>query len=716
MRKLVTIIALFSVAGFLFACGGSKHVGVGTVSKINVAVNGVQKVSGQTVDVDMGIAPGSESTYTVVITNPGTGNLTIQKVYNEYQPLTSEEQKVPAFRLEGVPAQNIQISPPGEGTAKAPERLVFRVVFHRYKDEKVRSTKVYIINDNQDDPSARNFVLTFKNIQPKPELVVDPPEIDFDQVNPGNSADKTITLKNNGTGKLQIYMFYLKGDPVFSLNNGLHTYKLGAPTEAGVEFQNPIVLDSGQTTQWTVTFSPDSNDATFATLTIVSNASKTRNTGLDIPITGNAHGPRLKVTPNPIAFGGVKVGTNGEIKVTLSTEGTEDVVITNIGIDSKTQEFQPDFSGLSIGGPPTQAKPLTLHVDPSTGNQSETFILRYVPVDVSPQDSSGKPIQDTGTLKITMQSEVDVPITGYGVSQTCPMPVIVIDEGQEAQPQTTLHLHGGQSVPSSGKIKSYHWSVDQPPDNKFQLLPFPEAQDPTHQVNVSGTYKYCLDVCDTTGKCSNDPDCNTTACKTVQVIPKGGIHVELTWNTPGDSNQFDEGPDAGSDLDLHFTHPFATGPDIDGDGKPDPWFNIPYDCYWANKNPQWESVNANVKDDPTLDRDDTDGAGPENLTLDVPHTGRVYTIGVHYWNDHGYGDSDPTIKVFIYGQKKAEFTMSKSCGTMMHQHDMWTVATITWRGYEAGTEPAIINFVTGKNTPCKIAHDYVNPDVSDINY
>lgn len=718
MRK--TIIKSFFLlfgAGFIFACG-SKAPGLGKTSKIEVRVRAIQKVSGQSVDVNMDIQAGTESLYSVTITNPGTGDLTIQKIDQEYQPVTSAEKSagVPAFRLQNLPKANAVIAPIGMGTPDNPEKITFNVIFHRYDDEKPRTLKIFIMNDNQDNPSARRFVLIFSTILPKPELVVDPPEVDFDQVNAHATADKSITMKNNGSGKLELYGFYLRGDPVFSLNNGLHTYKLGAPTEAGIMFATPIVLNSGDITQWTVTFAPDTSDATFATLTILSNASKTKDSGLDIPITGNAHGPKLKVTPNPIAFGGVKQGTNGEIKVTLSSEGTDDVVITNIKIGSKTQEFQPDFSGLSTGGAPTIANPLTLHADPGAGNQAETFVLRYVPLDVSPQDASGKPILDTGKLKITMQTEVDVDVSGYGVSQTCPMPVIVIDEGEEVEPQTTLHLHGGQSVPSSGTIKSYNWSVDQPPDNKFQILPIAGAQDPTHEANVSGDYKYCLDVCDTAGKCSNDPDCNTTACKTVRVISKDGIHVELTWTTPGDPDPYDTGPDAGSDMDLHFAHPFASGPDIDGDGKPDPWFNIPYDCYWGNKHPQWESVNANIKDDPTLDRDDTDGAGPENLNLDVPKTGRVYRIGVHYWNDHGFGDSDPTIKIFIYGQKKAEFTASKSCGTVMHKHDMWTVATITWRGYESGTEPAIINMITGKDTPCKIAHNYVNPSVSDINY
>jgi hypothetical protein len=49
------------------------------------------------------------------------------------------------------------------------------------------------------------------------------------------------------------------------------------------------------------------------------------------------------------------------------------------------------------------------------------------------------------------------------------------------------------------------------------------------------------------------------------------LEIQLLWNTPNDPDQSDEGPEAGSDLDLHLLHPFATGFDVDEDGQPDMW-------------------------------------------------------------------------------------------------------------------------------------------------
>ncbi|MBM4388217.1 MAG: hypothetical protein FJ088_10795, partial [Deltaproteobacteria bacterium] len=174
------------------------------------------------------------------------------------------------------------------------------------------------------------------------------------------------------------------------------------------------------------------------------------------------------------------------------------------------------------------------------------------------------------------------------------------------------------------------------------------------------------------------------------------LHVELSWDTPNDPNQYDEGPEAGSDLDLHFLHPFATGPDLDGDGKPDGWFDIPYDCFWFNPNPEWGSVNPNINDNPSLDRDDTDGAGPENLNLDVPENGRIYKIGVHYWDDHGYGPSTACIKIWVW-----QVLVFNEC-VKLYELDMWEVATIYW---PAGAVTKIFNN-EGKS---KVIPNYVNP-------
>ena len=156
------------------------------------------------------------------------------------------------------------------------------------------------------------------------------------------------------------------------------------------------------------------------------------------------------------------------------------------------------------------------------------------------------------------------------------------------------------------------------------------------------------------------------------VIPDEVIHIELIWHTPEDPDETDEGADAGADLDLHFVHPWAGGPDLDGDGQPDGWFDLPFDCFWYNADPEWGSFDPSIDDNPGLDNDDRDGTGPENINLNIPDD-VIYRVGVHYWDDHGFGASYATVRVYVYSQLVFEIPDVK-----LVDKDMWEVCTVEW--------------------------------------
>jgi len=158
------------------------------------------------------------------------------------------------------------------------------------------------------------------------------------------------------------------------------------------------------------------------------------------------------------------------------------------------------------------------------------------------------------------------------------------------------------------------------------------------------------------------------------VIPSG-IFVELVWTTPLDSDETDEGPGAGSNVDLHFAHSFASAQDVDGVDGADPWFDAGFDVFWFNPNPNWGSLDPGVMDDPKLDRDDQDGAGPELLELQMPEAGMDYRIGVHYWNDHTFGDSTATVRVYF-----DTVMVYESPAQLLTERAMWWVATVSATG------------------------------------
>lgn len=139
-----------------------------------------------------------------------------------------------------------------------------------------------------------------------------------------------------------------------------------------------------------------------------------------------------------------------------------------------------------------------------------------------------------------------------------------------------------------------------------------------------------------------------------------GLHVQLDWQTPGDSKPDDVGGDAGADLDLHLMHEYAVG-----------WFDKPFDASWANPTPMWDVLEVS-SDDPIVSPDIYDGQGAESIALALPAQGRSYRIGVHYWRDNGYGPSIARVRVFLWGTLVHESALS------LVDDDLWEVGEITF--------------------------------------
>ena len=97
---------------------------------------------------------------------------------------------------------------------------------------------------------------------------------------------------------------------------------------------------------------------------------------------------------------------------------------------------------------------------------------------------------------------------------------------------------------------------------------------------------------------------------------------------------------------------------------------MPLDCYWGNPNPNWGSADPNVGGGPALVRDDTDGAGPELLVFPTPDEGLTYRVGVHYFDDPGFGPAHAFVRVFAHGESRW-FGASR-----LDQGDLWCAALV----------------------------------------
>ena len=605
---------------------------------------------------------GESAAETIEIKNVDLHNPLEVTVWLEYQaPEGADEGDEPALFLQGVgPNAALDgdrwvktVLPVADG-----DKLLIQVGFRPPKDARPRAATLHIESDTRFE-AEQHLTLKFATAAGAPVASLSPVLLDFSTVQLGDSKALVANLSNTGTDVLTVSEILFHAEETFSLQFDGQAYKPMVP----LAFDPPIQVKPNQVLPLAIRFTPTSGEPAMGSIVLYTN-DPAYPTGLALSLTGNNSGAHLAINPKTLQFGAKHVGTKAVLPLELSSIGTSDLEITGLEL----QEGHPDYalvlpSGMSL---PTADKPWIVAV-----NETIAMSVQFVPAAESPLSEDGQFIPSLDYVHITsntFEGHTLAPVSGIGANASCPVAVGVIQEGEQVVPQTTLHLFGDHSFSPFGPISAWKWSIKQPGGSATTFIPSSTFQNPTIQLNAAGEYQLGLNVWDTQG---------TKSCMEwnaqVLVIPDEAIHVELLWNTPGDPDQTDQGPEAGSDLDLHFVDTqFATGPDVDNDGQPDGYFDQPYDCFWFNAHPNWSSFDPFIDDDPGLDRDDTDGAGPENLNLNIPRN-TVYKIGVHVWSDHQYGPSLATLRVYIYGNLVFEVADVK-----LQNLDMWDVATIAW--------------------------------------
>jgi hypothetical protein len=221
----------------------------------------------------------------------------------------------------------------------------------------------------------------------------------------------------------------------------------------------------------------------------------------------------------------------------------------------------------------------------------------------------------------------------------------------------------------------YQWTVKK--EGKFIAnVNGPTFDPPPDTFDEIGEYSICLDVWDSAGTKSCVPVCQ----KLVLVASSdlgSDLSIELLWHTPGKP----DGASQIADLDLHFSHPTATGADLDCDGQGDPWFTGSLDCWSWNNTPDWGLPAPEVADDPSQSGDKlyelehiTIAALQGDAVLTAP-----YHIGVHYWDDHGWGPSIATVRGYANGA-----LLFQTKQTTLQPGDMWNIGRI-WSPNVSGT-------------------------------
>jgi hypothetical protein len=664
------------------------------ISPAEVCVGGKAGGSNCQVLFELGaVEVGGKLKSTLLIKNSGERPLLIKSVeLVDFKVEGGGQDNTPPFSLELGPQfteaqagdSDFFVAALGEGTPEIAEELAVRIVFE-HVDNQARSATLVLRTDASNAPVVNIAIGTVAGF---PRIQVNPTWVDFAQVSAGQQEVRKVNIFNTGDADLALTGFTATGSEYYTVSVHGTDYAVGEATAAGVTFEESLVIPAGEKTYFDVRFVPISADPASAILVLFSN-DPVADGGSEVTLSGNETVPCLAVNPEKLSFGGKAIGETSTVPLELLSCGDAPVHITGLHF---AEGSSPDFSVATdqLGQDVTAETPLVIPI-----GGSFQLPIAFQPNEINPISGEGSVLLDLATLIIennTFDAEKKVEMDGAGAGYSCPTPIIKIDEGDEVIPQTVLHLTGDESYSAQGAIVKWQWNVEGPLGSVDVFVPSYNFPNPTLTVNIAGIYKIQLTVFDELGT----PSCYPAVYEVV-VVPDEALHVELLWHTPEDLDETDTGPEAGADLDLHFLHPYAAGPDLDGDGAPDGWFDIPWDCFWFNAHPNWGSFAPNINDDPGLDRDDTDGGGPENINLNVPENA-TYRVGVHYWNEHGFGPSYATMRIYVYGQLVFEVADVKLVGC-----DMWDVATIEWPSGQVKmvTDPGSGGY--------KITPNYANP-------
>jgi len=487
-------------------------------------------------------------------------------------------------------------------------------------------------------------------------VLVTPNPIDFGRVPAGQFRDLEVVVQNIGTSGLNVSdIFVLTGSGEFEVADEFREpFRTGAGldlTAAGTEGDNyPLVIRYSPTTDG------------FDQALLVVRSDEPGSPERTIPIQANGATPCISVNhEDGFNFGGRLINFEASETFTITNcsdaANGETLIVSSIAFTDEYPSIplSPSFGLQSVPDMPLSVEP---------GGRT-SFVVTYLPEEIERTDRTMLRIASNDDFK----DPLDIEIVGSGSNNQCPTAIAtctirggaaVPSDEINAIPLDVLDCTGEQSRDEDGTIVEYLWEVVTRPDGST-ALPNVDASGVTMNffVDLAGTYVLRLVVIDNDGLESCTP-----SDVVVVSVPDEDVHVQLVWDTPGDPDRFNTGFGAGSDADLHFLHPNGC------------WGDNTWDCHWRNPNPNWGDLTSST-DDPSLDIDDTDGWGPENINLNNPEDGVTYRIGVNYFNDHGYGRSEMTLRLFLFGSKIYEGSR-----WLEARNDFWEVAGLAWPSAE----------------------------------
>lgn len=465
--------------------------------------------------------------------------------------------------------------------------------------------------------------------------------VDFGDVPLDSPRLELIVLRNAGDATLTIHELRTSG-PAFD------AAFLGVGVGEGSPDSREIA--PGEALSVRIIYTARSEERAVGELLIFSD--DPRRPKVSVALTANVALPCLTIAPQRLDLGTVEPASMARASFRITSCSSQ--LITSFELD--TRSINAPDSPFRILEPERYAN---VRLNPNESLDVEVAFRPDAPGEYSEQY---RITSDSGGAQTHL-----IDVYGQAREPGCPSAVIeATQDGREVAvaaprgtfrgiPLDTLSLSSLRSrpAPGGGPITNVEWSlVRRPSDSGTRLAPSNRVPTPMLFLDLAGEYTIELHVWDASGTRSCEP-----ARLDLIVIPDEDLHVQLVWDTPNDPDQFDG---SGSDVDLHLLREGGL------------WNESPWDCSWLNVSPDW-GVRGALWDDPSLDRDDTDGWGPENINLNNPEEGQRYHVGVHYFSDQGYGASFATVRLYIRGELTAELSRKR-----ITDQQLWHALEVRW--------------------------------------
>lgn len=236
-----------------------------------------------------------------------------------------------------------------------------------------------------------------------------------------------------------------------------------------------------------------------------------------------------------------------------------------------------------------------------------------------------------------------------------PVAVCSVSPNPVTPPFEAATWDGSGSYSDDSEIVDYKWALSDKPSGSAVNMPTGGARRSGFVPDLAGDYVGRLTVTDANGE--------TDSCTvTLESVPAQNLWIEMFWVERHD------------DMDLHLIAPGGR-------------LETNTDCYFANCVDGRLNWGGNGRDDdPSLDLDDIEETGPENINITEPEAG-TYKVIVHDY-DHTFfgafpddftGRNDVTVNIYIDGALEWSDTRTitgNGSYTEFAQID-WTTGTVS---------------------------------------